>query len=211
VKAVVTLKTSKPSLIINVTYRRIIMPRVKLANGALRDQIKQELFDSYVQSAGEAPEGLKSFFTDVQGKAKHLTNMRQNQLLENQVSYLVQGIAFNSIVSAAANQKVLPLVVDHSDLKLVIGEKIYWEGALRTIAGNISQEGGELCQLGSHDSAKYSLAGQNSIAIPPLQSFKVEVSTQGMIAADAVLATPAADTQVIYRCSLLGLLRRPVQ
>jgi hypothetical protein len=187
------------------------MPRVKLANGSLRDQIKQELFDSYVQAAGESPVGLKSFFTDVQGKAKHLTNMRQNQLLENQVSYLVQGIGFNAICSAAGNSKVLPLVVDHSDFKLVIGEKIYWEGALRTIAGNISQEGDVLVQLGSHDSAKYSLAGNASVAIPPLQSFKCEVSTQGMLAADIVLATPAADTQVIYRCSLMGLLRRPVQ
>lgn len=188
------------------------MPRVKLANGALRDQIRQDLFDTIIQAEGATVTGTNKFFTDVQGKAAHLTNMRQNQLLENQVSYLVQGLGFNAIVRDAGNVGILPLIQDHSSYKLVIGEKIYWEGPLRYISGNIQQEGDFLAQLGSYDNAKYALKGQDSIAIPPLQSFRCEwVVADFLDAAEENKTKPVAGTRVFYVARLLGLLRRPVQ
>ena len=187
------------------------MPRVKLANGALRDQIRQDLFDTITQEAATSITGTNKFFTDVQNKGSHLTNLRQNQLLENQVSYLVQGLGFNAIVSDVANVAILPLVQDHSAYKLIIGEKTYWEGPLRYVSGNIAQEGDFLAQLGSHDNAKYALKGQDSIAIPPLQSFKCEWTVQGYTAAEEAASLPAAGTRVFYVARLLGLLRRPVQ
>jgi hypothetical protein len=187
------------------------MPRVKLANGALRDQIRQDIFDTIIQEEGAVVSGVNEFFTSVQGKPAHLTNLRQNQMLENQVSYLVQGLGFNAVVRDAANVNILPLIMDHSAFKLVIGEKIYWEGPLRYIAGNIEQEGAFLAQLGSYDNAKYALKGQDSIAIPPLQSFKCRWEVLGLSAADADKTKPVAGTKVHYVARLLGLLRRPVQ
>lgn len=187
------------------------MPRVKLANGALRDQIRQDLFDTIIQEEGASVAGINSFFTDVQGKGSHLSNMRQNQILENQVSYLVQGLGFNAIVRDAANVGILPLILDHSSYKLVIGEKIYWEGPLRYVTGNIQQEGDFLAQLGSYDNAKYALKGQDSIAIPPLQSFKTVWEVSEFAAGEEAKTLPAVGSRVFYVGRLLGLLRRPVQ
>lgn len=187
------------------------MPRVKLANGALRDQIRQDLFDTIIQEAGASIAGVNEFFTNVQGKGAHLTNLRQNQILENQVSYLIQGLGFNAIVRDAANVAILPLVLDHSAYKLIIGEKTYYEGPLRYIAGNVEQEGDFLAQLGSYDNAKYALKGQDSIAIPPLQSFKIKWEVLDFTAAEDTAAQPAVGTRVFYVARLMGLLRRPVQ
>lgn len=187
------------------------MPRVKLANGALRDQIRQDLMDTIIQEAGVSITGTNRFFVDVQNKASHLTNLRQNQLLENQVSYLVQGLGFNALVSDVANVAILPLVVEHSAYKLKIGEKDYWEGPLRYICGNINQEGDFLAQLGSYDNAKYALKGDDSIAIPPLQSFKTEWTIGGYSVAEEAASLPAAGTRIHFVARLMGLLRRPVQ
>ena len=187
------------------------MPRVKLANGALRDQIRQDLFDTLIQEAGTVFNGEQTFFTNVQGKAAHLTNLRQNQFLENQVSYLVQGLGFNGIVKDVANVAIMPIYLDHSAYTLVIGEKKYWEGPLHYIAGNIAQEGSFMQQIGSYDNAKYAMKGQDSVAIPPLQSFKTVWTIGGLSAVELAAVETAADTRIHWRARLLGLLRRPVQ
>jgi hypothetical protein len=191
------------------------MPRVKLANGALRDQIRQDLFDTVVQESGQSLSGITKFFSAVQGKSSYLTNLRQNNILENQVSYLVQGLGFDAHTFDPADWKVLPLIVDHAGMKLRIGEKVYWEGPLRYIVGKISQDGAGsttafLQQFGSHDSSKYALKGNDSIAIPPLQTFSMELEVAGFTAGEDAAAQPAAN-RIHYVARLMGLLRRPVQ
>jgi|GEM_PF-2904643 hypothetical protein len=191
------------------------MPRVKLANGALRDQIRQDLFDTIIQEAASSIQGITKFFSQVQGKASYLTNLRQNNILENQVSYLVQGLGFDAHVFDHADKSVLPLVTDHAALKLRIGEKVYWEGPLRYVIGKINTNfGGGLtdyfAQFGSHDSSKYALKGNDSIAIPPLQTFGMELEVAGFTNAEDTAAQPATQ-RIHYVARLMGLLRRPVQ
>ena len=191
------------------------MPRVKLANGALRDQIRQDLFDTVTQEIGASITGITKFFAQVQGKASYLTNLRQNNILENQVSYLVQGLGFDAHVFAPADFKVLPLLVDHAAVKLRIGEKVYWEGPLRYIVGKINQDGAGsltayLAQFGSHDASKYALKGNDSIAIPPLQTFGMELEVAGYTAAEETASLPSIN-RINYVARLMGLLRRPVQ
>jgi hypothetical protein len=191
------------------------MPRVKLGNGELRDQIREDLFDTHIQSPAQSMSGITKFFSQTQGKAEHLTNLRQNNILENQVSYLVQGIGFDAQTYDIADHGLLQLVTDHSAFKLRIGEKVYWNGALRFITGKIASDlGGSLIsmvqQFGSHDSSKYALKGIDSIAIPPLQTFSCELNVAGFTPAEDAAAQPNAN-DVYYVCSLKGLLRRPVQ
>lgn len=186
------------------------MPRVKLASGALRDQIRIDLFDTLVQAVGASITGINEFFSDVQAKASFDTNLRLNRNLENQVSYLVQGIGYDAKVRDAADSEILPLFLDHASLKLKIGEKDYWQGALRFITGSIAQEGGFLAQFDSFDNAKYILKGNDSIAIPPLQTFALILEVGGYTVAEQTLSQPTANP-IKHYARLLGLQRRPVQ
>jgi hypothetical protein len=182
------------------------MPRVTLKSGAIRDQIRKDLFDSIEQADGANLLANQKFFTNTSGKNSAQTNLKTNNQFENQVSFLVQGIGFDAQVQLVANEAVLPSIMEHSSLSLDIGEKTYWEGSLRYIAGKVVQEGGFLQQFGSHDDSKYKLVGQDSIAIPPLQRFELSWNVFG-----AGLTTAPAGEAVTYMCRLMGLQRRPVQ
>jgi hypothetical protein len=186
------------------------MPRVKLASGALRDQIRIDIFDSLVQDLATSITGITEYFSNVQAKGSTDTNLRLNRNLENQVSYLVQGIGYDAKVRDAADSGILPLFLDHASLKLKIGEKIYWEGALRFITGHIAQEGGFLAQFDSFDNAKYALKGNDSIAIPPLQTFALILEVAGYTAAEEAASLPTVNP-IKHYARLLGLQRRPVQ
>lgn len=190
------------------------MPRVRLKNGALRDQIRQDLFDTIIQEPGASFEGTNDFFTDIQGKAAHLTNLRQNQILENQVSFLVQGFGYNAVVHQVANEGLLPTMLNNASYELTVGEKSYWKGPLQYICGNVDQEGDFLAQLGSFDAAKYVLGASEAVAIPPLQSFKATVRVEGLNATEQAFITSdgaGGAERVYHRTRLIGLLRRPVQ
>lgn len=182
------------------------MPRVTLKNGAIRDQIRKDLFDTVRQADGANLLAEQKFFTNTSGKNSAETNLKTNNQFENQVSFLVQGIGFDAQVKLLANEAVLPTVMENSSIKLDIGEKTYWEGSLRYIAGKVIQEGGFLQQFGSHDDSKYALRGADSVAIPPLQRFQLVWNVFGA----GLTAAPAGE-EIVYQARLMGLQRRPVQ
>jgi len=101
------------------------MPRVKLKNGELRDQIKLDIFDTIEQAAATTLSGVNPFFTDVQGKPRSQTNLRLNGTFENQVSFLVLGIGFDAISYDVDDINLLGQITDLSALTLKIGEKDY--------------------------------------------------------------------------------------
>lgn len=191
--------------------------RLKVKGGAIRDQIKESIYDTITIGASESPIGDRSFFTNVQGKAKYLTNLRQNSQLEGQVSFRIHGLKIESHVINYANRAVLPLVAEHSFLKLRVGEKDYWQGPMREICGQVQlrettfDANQSYAKLGNEQIHGLTLSGQNAIDIAPLQSFQVDWSVAGMSAAEVTAATPAADTKVSFVCYLQGLKRRPVQ
>lgn len=191
------------------------MPIVRLPGGSLRDEIRNPIYDTIDIVAAESPVGIREFFSAVQGKTKAQSNLRQNNLLETAVSFRVQGLGMDSMNYYLANSSVLPIVMDHSSLKLRIGEKDYWEGPMLFACGRLYNETADpakaLQHFGGNAIASVILKGKHVIDINPLQSFRTTWVCDPLTAAELALATPAADTKTRFVFSLKGLLRRPVQ
>jgi hypothetical protein len=177
------------------------MPRVTLPSGEIRDQIRMDLFDTLSQTGTWL--GEQKFFTNTQGKSSVETNMRLNGTLENQVSFLVQGVGMDAIVYTAAHDLVISEVLDRSAIKLVIGEKEYLRAPTRFIAGKVRSYNALIAQYGTNRDSVYTLMGEDSISIPPVQTFSLNLQVD-------TAAAPVAST-IRYVASLKGLMRRPVQ
>jgi hypothetical protein len=199
------------------------MPIVKLPDGALRDEVRQPLYDTLVIQAAESPVGVRRFYSSVQGKTKAQSNMRQNNMLETAVSFRVLGIALDVQSYYTLNKQALPIIMENSSLRLRIGEKDYWEGNMTFLSGRISAQfsaattvaattvNDAYLHFGEKAIQPVQFTGRHVIDIPPLQSFFVEWICDNLAAPELALSTPAANTQLRYIFSLKGLLRRPVQ
>ena len=199
------------------------MPIVRLPGGSLRDEIRQPLYDTLDILAGVSPVGDREFYSNVQGKDKSLSNLRQNNLLETAVSFRCQGLGFDAQNNQEANKKALALIMESSALTLRVGEKIYWESNATLVAGRMRSAfavsvpaagpGIEDVYQAFGEAAVQAvvLSGKHVVDINPLQSFRVLWSVSGMTAAEIALATPAANTKLRFIQSLKGLIRRPVQ
>lgn len=200
------------------------MPIVRLPGGSLRDEIREPLYDTLDIVAGDTIQETRSFFSAVQGKSVSLTNLRTNSSLETAVSFRIQGIAIDVQNYRLSNVVIVPLILEHSGLTLTVGEKNYWRGPMRFLAGRIrSDVGGSSSNTGDatsdlvyqqHGDASVAttvLRGKHVVDINPLQNFDVAWVIDGMTAAEVAEADPAAATKLRYVCSLKGLKRRPVQ
>ena len=191
------------------------MPIVRLPGGSLRDEIRNPIYDTIDIDAAESPIGIRNFYSNVQGKTLAQSNLRQNNLLETAVSFRVQGLGIDCMNYYLANDSALPIIADHSSLKLKIGEKDYWAGPMILAGGRIYSMNADPTKAFQHfgDNAVASviLKGKHVVDINPLQSFNCEWVCDTLTAAELALATPAADTKLRFLFSLKGLLRRPVQ
>ena len=201
------------------------MPIVRLPQGSLRDEIRLPLYDTVTLAAAQSPVGVRRFFSDVQGKSRARTNLRQNNLLETAVSYRVQGMALDAQSFYSANSKALPIIMENSSLRLRIGEKDYWEGPMTYAAGRVWQNAAAattvaattiehvIQHFGEASVQPVMLAGKHVVDINPLQSFFCEWSLDpsDITAGEITASTPAAGTNIKFQFSLKGLLRRPVQ
>lgn len=206
------------------------MPIVRLPNGDLRDEIRQPLYDTLslgpnaTQSVGNQVSDLDSlqFFSNIQGKQKWQTNLRQPNLLETAVSFRVQGMALDaqyvntsSSVSASA---FLPTIQDYGSLRVHIGEKDYWEGPFAYLMGRLVQNAAvaDIAKdvvvyqhAGAAAVQGVILSGRHVVDINPLQSFFAQVSMGVPAALDAVSLT--GNDTINLKFSFKGLQRRPVQ
>lgn len=192
------------------------MPIVRLPSGELRDEIRQAAFDTVDFAAAVSPVGEKIFFQSVTGKTPVETNMKSPGQFPTATSFRIQGLAIDAQNSYIANAQALALILENTSLVLNVGEKRYWEGPLRFAAGRLSGYAAGATdivqeQYGFPAVQGIILGAKHTVDINPLQGFNLVMTTQGMTAAEIVLATPAADTRLRFVGSLKGLLRRPVQ
>lgn len=197
------------------------MPIVRLPTGELRDEIRQPVYDTIVIGAAVNPVGSREFYASVQGKSLIQTNLKQNKLLETAVSFRVQGLALDAQNFRLANRLALPLIMERSSIEFVVGEKTYFTGTARLLAGRIWQHTALSAQAAPTDAIlqEYGCAavqpvilqGKHVIDINPLQSFFARWVVGEMTVAEQAEATPAADTELRFVFSMKGLLRRPVQ
>ncbi len=195
------------------------MPIVRLPKGSLRDEVRIPLYDTITIGASESPVGVRTFFSNVQGKSRARTNLRQNNLLETAVSYRVQGLALDSQNFNEANADALPIIMENSSIRVKIGEKDYWEGPMLFLCGRIdamyatSSADRVHQKFGASAVQAVQLVGKHSIDINPLQSFQAiwTLDQADVTAGEITAATPAASTNLKFVFSFKGLLRRPVQ
>lgn len=201
------------------------MPIVRLPKGSLRDEVRIPLYDTITIAAAESPIGIRRFYSNVQGKSRARTNLRQNNLLETAVSYRVQGMAVDAQNFYAANVNALPVILENSSLRVRIGEKDYWEGPMTFISGRLTSDFAAATtvaattinnvyqKFGFAAVQGVQLQGKHTVDINPLQSFFAEwvIDQADLSAAEITAATPAASTNLKFIFSFKGLLRRPVQ
>ena len=193
------------------------MSRVKIQgpNGqiVLLDQIRQDAFDTVTLDENSTINEEREFFSDIQGKAPYQTNLNQANLLEKNVSFLVMALQIDAQVTNPANAAILATLQEFSDLKLRIGERDFWKGAMRLATGKLEQESSTTVADTSFYLQQYGCAtnngvlfGKDSHEIPSLFTFKVVMNSRTPVGTSI-----AAGTQVNLVCRLKGLQRRPVQ
>jgi len=193
------------------------MPIVRLPKGQLRDEIRQPIYDTINIPAATSPVGTQRFYSNVQGKTRTQSNLRQNNLLETAVSFRCQGLAVDAQNYFDANFSALPVIMENSSIKFQVGEKVYWEGPLTFIAGRMDAQYDNSAAARIYQRYGFPavqaviLKGKHVVDINPLQSFFAEWVVDNMAAAKIALATPAAATDLNFIFSMKGLLRRPVQ
>lgn len=186
--------------------------------GELRDEIRQPLYDTIVLAAADVAAGIRRFFqtTTIGAVPKSLaqTNLEQPGSLPTATSFRIQGMTVDADNEADANEPFLPLFLRKSSVSLQVGVKNYWQSPLRFACGRMQVNGA------AYDYQQYGWAavqpvvfqGKHVIDVNPLQNFQVVWSTAAadLTAAEAALAI-GAGTDLVFVCSLKGLLRRPVQ
>jgi len=186
----------------------------------VHDRVSQPLYDTVVVAGAESPIATRKFFSAVQGKAKYLSNLRQNNMLEGKVAFQVREITVDAYVHNNLNRLALPLIMEHSFLKLRVGEKDYLEIPMRLCSGRVhifeamagnTDAAQHFSQLGAPKLRGYKFDGIEQVLIRPVQSFEVEWQCSGMTAAEATAATPAANSKIAFVLALHGSLVRPVQ
>lgn len=194
------------------------MPILRTQSGELRDQIRGPLYDTVTIISGETVVGTRQWFTDVQGKSKARTNLRQNSALDRAVSFRVTGMALDVQNFYAANAPAMPIYMENSSVKLTVGEKDYWEGPMLYLAGRIdlfsSAAAPALYQKFGVPSVQPIIFGEKHVVeIPPQQSFSATwtLVPADITAAEIALAALATDTNLKFVLSLKGIRRRPVQ
>ncbi len=199
------------------------MPVFATPGGEFRDEIREPIYDTVTLEAGATLAGQRQFFVTIQdaaGAPKSLarTNLKTVGSLPVATSYRVQGMQLDAQNTAFANVALLPLIVDRSSIQFQVGEKIYWYGPGRYVAGrmqNVYDATGTPTihqQLGWAATQALVFKGHHVVNINSLQNFFVNfnIEARDLTVAEAALAVAAGSTLWI-QYSLKGLLRRAVQ
>lgn len=187
---------------------------------ALRDQIKQPIYDSLDITSTSVVTEERSFFSNTQGKSLVQSNLRGNGSLERNKSFRIMGIQVDAVSNDPAKTELLALYSTYSFCQLWLAEKQYWESPLRFLTGKISHHsalaGGTdakdaYVQLGDAGCNPVMFHGEQCLDIGPLTNFYMVWKVEGAAAGQITKMTPSADYPIRFVASLKGILRRPVQ
>lgn len=187
---------------------------------ALRDQIKQPLYDTIDITSTSVVTEERQFFAQTQGKSLVMSNLRGNGQLERNKSFRIMGMEVFASSSDPDKIELLELFSNYSFVQLWLAEKQYWESPLRFLSGKIRQAvalAGDTdavnsyVQFGSPTCNPLALHGTQALDIGPLTQFYMLWKVEGASAGQITKMTPSAAYPVRFVASLKGLLRRPVQ
>ena len=187
---------------------------------ALRDQIKNPLYDTLDITSASSIVEARQFFANTQGKSLVQSNLRGNGTLERNKSFRIMGIEMSATCSDPAKTELLSLFSNYSYVQLWLAEKQYWESPLRFISGKIQHDvalagatdiANSFVQFGSAGCNPVVLQGTQALDIGPLTNFYLTWQVDGASASQITKMTPSIDQPIRFVAQLKGLLRRPVQ
>lgn len=187
---------------------------------ALRDQIKNPLYDTLDITSASSIVEARQFFANTQGKSLVQSNLRGNGTLERNKSFRIMGIEMSATCSDPAKTELLSLFSNYSYVQLWLAEKQYWESPLRFISGKIQHDvalagstdaSNSFVQFGSAGCNPVMLQGTQALDIGPLTNFYLTWQVDGASASQIAKMTPSVDQPIRFVAQLKGLLRRPVQ
>lgn len=193
--------------------------RVRAGLVAIRDQIRQPLYDSitFFNNADQNIPfiGTQQFFTNIQGKTLDETNMTLSGQLETKTSFLVQGVQFNAQNFYTDNAGILPILIDNSSISLEVTEKQYLEVPLDYVAGKLDawRQPDSYVSLGAAFGNAIVYDPFTVFTLEPNQSFRVDwtVETPSALQAAVLEAGIAVDSSLRVYAMILGIQRRRVQ
>ena len=184
---------------------------------ALRDQIKQPLYDSLDITSDSVITAERQFFSSTQGKSLTQSNLRGNGALERNKSFRIMGIQVDAVSNDTAKTELLSLFSTYSFCQLWLAEKQYWESPLRLLTGKVSHfstfgEGRDAhVSYGETTCNPVMFHAEHALDIGPLTNFYMLWKVEGASAAHIEKMTPSLASPVRFVCQLKGVLRRPVQ
>lgn len=183
---------------------------------ALRDQIKQPLYDSLDITSTSSITEERQFFANTQGKSLVQSNLRGNGSLERNKSFRIMGVQIDALSNDVAKQELLPLFSTYSFVQLWLAEKQYWESPLRFVTGKIRSTlagttDAAYSQFGDAACNPVMYHGEQTLDIGPLTNFYMVFKVEGADAGQITKMTPSAAYPIRFVASLKGILRRPVQ
>ena len=187
---------------------------------ALRDQIKNPLYDTLDITSASSITEERQFFANTQGKSLVQSNLRGNGQLERNKSFRIMGIQVDASCSDPEKTELLSLFSNYSYVQLWLAEKQYWESPLRFVTGKIrhavalagsTDASNAYIQFGNAGCNPVALHGTQALDIGPLTNFFMKWQVDGASAGQIAKMTPSVDQPVRFVASLKGLLRRPVQ
>jgi hypothetical protein len=187
---------------------------------ALRDQIKQPLYDTLEITSTDSIQAERQFFAQTQGKSLVLSNLRGNGQLERNKSFRIMGIQVDASSSDPTKIEALSLFANYSFVQLWLAEKQYWESPLRMVSAKIrhavalagsTDAANSFVQFGDAGTNPVMYQGNQCLDIGPLTQFYMLWKVEGASAGQITKMTPSADYPLRFVAILKGLLRRPVQ
>jgi hypothetical protein len=186
------------------------------------DEIREPLFDTVTQPAGESPIKDRTFFQTVP-LSPALGNLTQAGQLDGQTSFICLGLSLEAQNWEEVNRRVLPLMMNRSSITFKVGDKFYWKGKAYAACGKMSQvssistDGNAAPataervyqQYGDISTQPLKFAASHVVVLLPSQGFRVDFNTaSGSMSAGEIAAATPTTFDVQYAVFLKGLRRR---
>jgi hypothetical protein len=189
-------------------------------DGARYTLHRQPIYDTQVRTSTSTLNNEYKYFSDVQNKSLHITNLEQNGQLAKGYSFQCHGMAIQAINEDAQRPHLAHLLSRNSSLEFKINSKIYLQLPVAVANGGISQTSSQSdpvvaaifsSQFGA-PSCKMNSFGKSPLNIGSQQPFVVTWKTQGLdVASEIAAATPRAENDYYVRLLLLGIMTKPIQ
>lgn len=188
-------------------------------DGARYTLHRQPIYDTQIRKSDSTVNNEYKYFSDVQNKGLHITNLEQNGILAKGYSFQCHGMSLQAVNTDKTKTDMAHLLSRNSSIEFRINSKIYLQLPVALASGGISQQSSQSdpavatifsSQLGV-PANKMNSFGKAPLNIGSQQPFVVTWKTAELAGAELAAATPTEGFDYYVRLSLLGIMTKPIQ